>query len=193
MKIFQMHKIIIIFLLFAYHNCFSWSSKEAPKNRVEIPPGVDSLIYVAADSMANQLFVSHKKMIEAENLTNNAKNYLQLADSLWTQIVIEEANVNRDSVNKIMNKAAKSYLLQRITQDSLERKIIREFIKVLIEETIFILRQSEDINRFNLQTISWLANAYKSLGDKFDTKTSYHRAIDILTHLISIIKNEHTV
>jgi Flp pilus assembly protein TadD len=171
------------------------------KTRLLVPAGVDSSVAAAADSLADNLFVSIDRETRAETHKRLGKRSTVQSDTLWKYLASEldpsfKVSQN-DSIRAIeaFNAGAKN--LQELAQleQSSEKNSSPEFFKMRVQSLLEDARKSFEralvLNPFDLETKSWLARVYQSLAMRFLDDNNHKMAIKILENLTRLEQGEH--
>jgi tetratricopeptide (TPR) repeat protein len=171
------------------------------KRAVRVPPGVNPIVAVRADSIAAGLFVSLKHEREAEALFNQGLRHYQVSDSMWAILdAAKKAPVKSvskdDSVAAMkqafagaakLNEAAQNVQNYDRTQD--QRLIIQASYN--LKEAQNKLEKSVQLNPFNTQVQNFLAFTYKLLAGRFPKEMSYEKSLRIWGTLARLEPGEH--
>lgn len=152
-------------------------------------PGVDSLIYARSDSITTRLFVHYSQQQRAIELIDVAGSDVIVADSLWFLINQIKMPVFPDSVDRNSKKGL--FFLEQIRADSLNRSLIKLMSYVMLNDAIESFQNVEEIDPFNLDTKSLLADAYFGRGEKKFSQADLNKAAQTLESLIAKNKGQH--
>jgi len=181
---------------------YKTAAKKKP-TRLLVPAGVDSSVAAAADSVADNLFVSIDREQRAETHKRLGKRSTVQSDTLWKYLASELEPSFKVSQNDSMqaiqafNAGAKN--LQELAQleQGPEKNSSPGFFKIrmqsLLEEASKNFERALVLNPFDLETKSWLARVYQSLAVRFLDDDNHKMAIKILENLTRLEKGEHAL
>ena len=167
---------------------------------VRVPPGVEPLIAVRADSLSRQLFVTHKAEVKAREFYDIAEHHSAQSDSLWAALDKAVANptpvATEDSIKALRKTIEGSQQVQKALP------LVQQYVRVQdrqtqiqatyhLQEAERSLSQALKLNPIFVPARQLLAHVYKQLADRFIDKTNYDRAIEIWETLIRLEPGEY--
>ena len=167
---------------------------------VRVPPGVEPIVAVRADSLSRQLFVPRKDELKAQALVEEAQRHYDRSDSLWQ--VLDRAAAEAESASPEDSAAAMSQTVSAFRQIQKAMPLAQEYKKKPSRElkikATYHLQEAEKalVKALKLNPLSndarrLLALTYKLLGDRFLDKQNYDRAIEIWGTLIRLEPGEY--
>jgi tetratricopeptide (TPR) repeat protein len=170
------------------------------KRAVKVPPGVNPIVAVRADSIASGLFVSMKHELEAQSLFEEGLRHYNASDSLWA--VLDAAkkspvkSVSKDDSVAAMkqafagaaklNEVQKNFQSYEHAQD--QRLIIQASYNLKEAQKNF--EKSVELNPYNAQVQVYLAFIYKLLAARFPKEMSFDKALRIQGALVRLEPGE---
>ena len=191
---FYFTSFCIIFSAIVLTGCGSNSRK---LGGVRVPPGVNPIIAVRADSLSRQLFVQPREEIKADGLVATADKHISESDSLWsllkksddehpTPSVTDSTESSQKTVEGYQ-KFQKAMSLIRKQDIAKSQKLVRKHL----EDAENSLVKALELNPLSTNARRVLAAVYKLYGDRFSNESSYDRAIDIWGTLVLLEPGEY--
>lgn len=191
----KMHSYsVIVLMLFSIYvaGCSSTGTSVRSfdgKRAVKVPPGVNPIVAVRADSIAAGLFVSMKHEREAQAHFEQGRRHYEVSDSMWAVLdAAKKSSVKSvskdDSLAAVketitgavkLNEAAQN--LQNYDRTQEQRLIIQASYN--LKEAQKSLEKSVQLNPFNAEVQNYLALAYKLLAGRFPQEMSYEKSLRI--------------
>lgn len=195
---------ILIFISFILiGGCATQKLVVQPKKAiVEIPPGLDSLTVLTADSIFSQVLVSEETEVEAKQVFDRAQYIWSLGDSLWlsgekdtldhldsirvSQHVLEAQDYLRlDKVNyKIIKKSQKKL-------GKFHRDVLKSMSHVLMMQAITHYENAIHQNRFDIRFRQMLFQNLQTMYQRTKDKNYLRRAAVEMEHVVTNIKDNH--
>lgn len=166
---------------------------------VNVPPGVDPIVAVRADSLAHQLFVSYKDELHSKEWLARGREHVTLADSLWR--VLDLANQSKLAVSAADSAAAMQHTIAGAQELQQAMPLVQKYASTQdnqtkiqashhLQEAEQALRRALELNPHANEARRLLAGVYKVMGDRFVDKTNYDRAIEIWGSLVRLEPGE---
>lgn len=172
------------------------------KNQAQIPAGVDSLLAVKADSLADMLFVDHRQKVKATHYYLLSKKYFDKSDSLWrlyqnfrdSSLVMTTEDTNF-AVKYYQNCR---YFLKLKSKKSQQQILpgIKEVKKISITLCRGAKSYADSANLANPFDLSNRANGIQismMLGKLSSKKRYYADAINKLKDFLTFEKSQHEI
>jgi len=167
----------------------------------EVPSGVDTVVAVAADSLADASFVEAAEQDQALELQQQGRLMVERTDSLWLAMsaLIDSGKVVSGEDSLAANTATNEGGLALVALDSLLRtsdlevEAIAQRTAVLLDSAEVALEGAFQLNPFDTRSQVWLAQVYGLQARRLGQSESYERAIEELEKLTLLTPDQHTV
>lgn len=191
--------VIVILLIIAGCAMQQPVMKEEKTARITVPPGVDTLTAVIADSIFSLVLVTEEDEQESRRLFDVAEEWSSLADSLW----IASANGLKSGDDSLAALQQISMTEELFRSDKIWLKQTRKLMKKLGRLHPAVLSHLSDHlsvqansyyenairkNRFELRYRQKYSQFLKDLSVKYNDQSYLHRAADELERVVFIIK-----
>jgi tetratricopeptide (TPR) repeat protein len=178
----------------------SSGSAPAPGPTV-VPSGVDTLVAVAADSLADASFVEVADQDDALELQQQGRLMVERTDSLWLAMsaLIDSGRVVSDDDSVAASSATTQGGLALVELDSLLRtsnlevEALAQRTAVLLDSAEIALESAFQLNPFDTRSQVWLSQVYGLQARRLGQTESYDRAIQELEKLALLTPDQHTV
>ena len=172
-----------------------------PPDASVVPPGVDSLVAVFADSLADASFVEVAEADEAEALQRLGRLAVERTDSLWLimSLLVDSAEAVSAEDSTLARKAADDGGSTLVELDSLlrtsqlEAKALASRTAILLDSAEHTLERSFQLNPFDTRSRVWLAQVYGLQARRLGKEEAYAKAIDELEKLALLTPDQHSV
>jgi len=167
----------------------------------EVPAGVDSLVAVSADSLAEASFVEEAEQDQAIALQEEGRLLVERTDSLWQVMsaLIDSAAVVSEEDSLAARAAAEEGGVALVELDGLLRTSELEVDSLasltaeLLDSAQVALEGAFQLNPFDTRSRTWLAQVYGLQARRLGQSESYERAIEELEKLALLTPDQHTV
>lgn len=189
----------LLFVFIAACGSSKLNSKRVLDDDYKIPPGVDSTVARAADSLQVFLFVDAEKERKVEQLKSKAQERLQRSDSLWAKINQKNDvsthdsiaasgyfNEGKRSLDEMSNKYAASNNGEAKADDYKK-------IGLYLDEAASAFEKAILLNPYDADARSWLARVYSLKADRFESEKDYEKAASELENLLQLEKSKHEI
>lgn len=195
-KFFTFIEFCIIGVLI-FSGCSS-NLKFSKRSKLMVPAGVDSSVAVAADSVADRLFVSLEREKRSEQHKTFGKKKTSESDTLWKYLSDQlDASVKVDSARAIaaFNQGARNLqeLARLNSRSNMAEEMKRAEVLRLMEQARKNFERAVILNPYDAETKSWLARVYQNLAARFLDTENNLRAAKVLENLVRLEKGEHSL
>lgn len=168
---------------------------------VEVPSGVDSLVAIRADSIAEASFVAALAQDEAQELREEGQLLVERTDSLWfaMEALIDSGRVVSPEDSAAAAAATTEGGLALVQLDSLLRDseldvdALARRTATLLDSAQLSLERAFQLNPFDSRSPVWLAQVYGLQARRLGQTESYDRAIQELEKLTLLTPDQHSV
>ena len=195
------NKIFLLIILLIFVGCAMQQPviKEEKTIRAKVPPGVDTLTAVIADSIFSLILITEADEQEARQLFESAEQWNSLADSLgrWS---IKGLVTGRDSLVALQQISRAEQLLQAEKswlkhtrkimkkQGRLHPVVLSHISNQLLIEANKLYENAIKKNRFDLRYRQKYSQFLKDLAITFNDQSYLYRAADELERVVFNIK-----
>jgi tetratricopeptide (TPR) repeat protein len=166
-----------------------------------VPAGVDSIVAVRADSLADASFVEAQRQDSALVLQEQGRLMVERTDSLWNamsellesgrEVTPSDSMAARDAANVGGGALVALDSLLRDSDVDVEQLTARTAI--LLDSAQIALERSFQLNPFDNRSRVWLAQVYGLQARRLGQSEAYERAIQELEKLALLTPDQHTV
>lgn len=197
-------KLISFILLILITGCATQKSivQQPTVARIELPPGIDSMTVMIADTIFSEVAVTEKQERQAMASFNDAEKIWNLGDSLWLATEIDSFTLadsirvsrqltaseryyeNNKEFTKKIKKLKKEY-------GFISKHLIREVSAFLMNESVKQYQQSIELNVYNIDFRLNLVQRFEAIGTRLKDKYFLKLAADEFEKIIDQIKDDH--
>jgi hypothetical protein len=179
----------------------------APVNAL---PGIDPKVYTWASAKADTLIPSKAKESEASELVQTGQKDLEISESLWRaleiyraraakdslkqpiRIVEEQVEVSDDENTTVYLRTDSTKIKKEVAQkDSLTEPLLKQMARLYLDNSMNYFLKAREINRFDLNTITQIANLFNQNADRFQDTTSSRKSIQEYQYISRYQKGYH--
>lgn len=173
-------------------------------------PGIDPKVYTWASAKADTLIPSKAKESEASELVQTGQKDLEISESLWRALEIYRARAAKDSLKQPIRIVEEQvevsddenttvYLRTDSTKikkevalkDSLTEPLLKQMARLYLDNSMNYFLKAREINRFDLNTITQIANLFNQNADRFQDTTSSRKSIQEYQYISRYQKGYH--
>ncbi|MBN2091021.1 hypothetical protein JW964_15515 [candidate division KSB1 bacterium] len=173
-------------------------------------PGIDPKVYILANAKADTLIPSKEKEAEAADLVQIGQKDLEISESLWraveifrervekdslkqpTRIVKEQIEVSDDENTTVYLRTDSTKIKKEVAlKDSLTEPILKQLARLYLDNSMKYFLQAKEINRFNLNTITQVANLFNQKAERYQDSTSSKSSIEQYQYIARYQKGYH--
>lgn len=180
-----------------FHSSFSLSENS-------IPPGIDSLLAVKADSLSNHYFVDFSQKMKSAFYVDQSKKLFKMSDSLWSlyHIILDTTwqNTQKDSVRakKLCQKCEAALSPNdRINPGSTwffpELKKVKSLLTDVLEKAREDAERSRYIDPYSLNARINFIEILNLLGKVSQKDEYFEHALNELNKFLEFEKSQHNI
>ncbi len=197
-------KLITFILLIIIAGCATQKTIVQKQSvvRMELPPGIDSMTVMIADTIFSEVAVTEKQEQQAMASFNDAEKIWELGDSLWLATELDSftladsirssrqltASVQYYESNKDVSKKIKKL---KKKYGFISTNVIREVSAFLMNESIKQYQYSIELNIFNIDFRLNLVQRFETIGTRLKDKYFLNLAVNEFEKIIDQIKDDH--
>jgi tetratricopeptide (TPR) repeat protein len=175
--------------------CFA-PGKKAPRDALDVPPGLDKQTVVQANQVAGNNFVSAKQEQEAGKFAATGKQHLDKVDEFWKYLEQQVqqrslGNAEQAQFDRELNQGAQALTKwKQLTNNGADKKKLQSALGYC-EKAKAHLENAVRINPFDKNARALLAVAYYNMQNYFGQEKNYEKSVEILERLVRIERGEH--
>ena len=169
-----------------------------------IPPGIDSLIAVRADSLSNHYFVDFSQKMKSAFYVDQSKKLFKTGDSLWnlylliSDTTLQNTEQDTSRVKQLFQKC--QVILEPDKKNDLERmrlfpdfKKVKSKLKDMLEKAKEDAERARHIDPYNLNARINFIEILKLIGKLTQEDEYFEHAINELNKFLEFEKSQHNI
>ncbi|MBD3287487.1 hypothetical protein GF337_01675 [candidate division KSB1 bacterium] len=174
------------------------------QNENRIPPGIDSLLAIKADSLSSHYFVDFSQKMQSGYYVDQSKKYFQISDSLWRLCHLihdtTRENVESDSLNIKQLYRKCRLILEPNSRDNNqceqpfpEFSDVRSSIEELLKQAKEDAKKARYIDPYSLNARINYIEILNLLGKVSDEDDCFKQAAEELNKFLKFEKSQHKI